>query len=845
MTTINSMPMAEQRAPARPLRGSRGSQKLVDDMLRSNSLNHEKKKASERGMVKEFISLFRKSSPRLGNYKPTLDMLEGGVKKRDRLFSLWPFRKKEQPKQGFKSQRGRIRLPDSAVAGTTTDGHRHIAISIPIEHAHLEPAVRKPNIPTARPVGELDQGDGRKGRSQCSEKHRRSETPSITDSGPRFPPRSPTGPDNLASPCSAVATSTRELEPLKGSASTDTYLTNPWSEHRQTPCQQLARDRSTERGMLPKAGRSMDRQVLRKSSSSESFYTTTSELISSDAVTVCIPSPESPDSQKSLASETSTDRHSVEPTPSRTAIYGRDTQKGASTGENNSQDFNHLVPYNESSSRTSSVPNPIWPFPSSHTDGSCQPHALSNITSLRSLLPSSLDPRALHVARIMTVADIKPSFSHRAPLHSGICKTSGYLHYQYYLTRIPDFNNEKRPRRAHSVSNIRSTNHSYASPPVAQPSNEEAGTSTPHLTTVANSDTRTSHAITSSNNPTSPHSSCLGPHENEKEQTDSESESEGPSDREADRNTEVDLLYRYTARLSRIHDREMNGLLTRIDNLERANTRLTSTVVPLLQRVSCQLRSISSSCAGDRGSARMGYFPEAEAGGGADGGVAAGGAGAGAGVAAGVNALRRSPSSCSVRRSGASDSGSGYYDRGGVFTPTRLESIVGLGSGALEEEDDRRHRISMGVCNGSGSGNGGGGGGRRGVRDSGVTGISLPGDMPRLRAASFANAGYLDSSSTDVVFDTPPYCRGALMPPDGTPPMSMSDGSSRGDDDRETTVSESERQADLSVRQQQSESGNLPPQDQEDEDEGSGDASGLGAIEGLMRELIPTTRLKD
>lgn len=36
----------------------------------------------------------------------------------------------------------RIRLPDTAVAGTTVEGYRHIAISIPIEHAHLGPEPR-------------------------------------------------------------------------------------------------------------------------------------------------------------------------------------------------------------------------------------------------------------------------------------------------------------------------------------------------------------------------------------------------------------------------------------------------------------------------------------------------------------------------------------------------------------------------------------------------------------------------------------------------------------------------------------------------------------------------------
>lgn len=37
----------------------------------------------------------------------------------------------------------RIKLPDTAVAGTTVDGYRHIAISIPIEHAHLGPERRQ------------------------------------------------------------------------------------------------------------------------------------------------------------------------------------------------------------------------------------------------------------------------------------------------------------------------------------------------------------------------------------------------------------------------------------------------------------------------------------------------------------------------------------------------------------------------------------------------------------------------------------------------------------------------------------------------------------------------------
>lgn len=40
-------------------------------------------------------------------------------------------RKQKRPPQ--------IKLPDTAISGRTVDGHRHIAISIPVEHAHLSP----------------------------------------------------------------------------------------------------------------------------------------------------------------------------------------------------------------------------------------------------------------------------------------------------------------------------------------------------------------------------------------------------------------------------------------------------------------------------------------------------------------------------------------------------------------------------------------------------------------------------------------------------------------------------------------------------------------------------------
>lgn len=270
----------------------------------------------------------------------------------------------------------------------------------------------------------------------------------------------------------------------------------------------------------------------------------------------------------------------------------------------------------------------------------------------------------------------------------------------------------------------------------------------------------------------------------------------------------------------------MDGLLARIDILDQANTRWTSTVVPLLERFSRQLVSTStSSSAGNAGGARLGYYPEA-----------------GAGAGSSVNDLTRSQSQSSALRSGTVGLGPSYYDRGGVFTPTRLGSIARLDNCDLEEKGKRRYRRSKGVdasCSG-----GGGGDGRR-ERDCRVAEDGITKDKSWSRNNSSVHAGYLGSSSTDVVSDAPPYCRGALMPPDGTLSGFGSGGSSgdssEGDNDRETAFPE--RQTKSCVKQQQPESGNLPPETQEGGD--PGDATGLGALEGLMRELIQTARLRN
>lgn len=58
----------------------------------------------------------------------------------DRLKSMKNFKKSKNKRR--RSNVTEIKLPDSAVAGTTIGGHRHIAISIPVQYCHLGPSIK-------------------------------------------------------------------------------------------------------------------------------------------------------------------------------------------------------------------------------------------------------------------------------------------------------------------------------------------------------------------------------------------------------------------------------------------------------------------------------------------------------------------------------------------------------------------------------------------------------------------------------------------------------------------------------------------------------------------------------
>lgn len=105
--------------------------------LSSMSSLRRRKSATKKGALMKVVRLFRRGSKKKKNKKKVPSARpKSRSKKRPASPGLtrWNAVKRKRPP--------RIKLPDTAVAGRTVDGHRHIAISIPIEHAHLGPEFR-------------------------------------------------------------------------------------------------------------------------------------------------------------------------------------------------------------------------------------------------------------------------------------------------------------------------------------------------------------------------------------------------------------------------------------------------------------------------------------------------------------------------------------------------------------------------------------------------------------------------------------------------------------------------------------------------------------------------------
>jgi len=104
-------------------------------------LRRKIKRANDRDTSRELIEFLRNTSPPPQHNMSVSERHEGPPKKkRNRMGFFWRFwgRKGGGGQGDTRCEPPLILLPDSAVAGRTTGGYRHIAISIPKEHAHLD-----------------------------------------------------------------------------------------------------------------------------------------------------------------------------------------------------------------------------------------------------------------------------------------------------------------------------------------------------------------------------------------------------------------------------------------------------------------------------------------------------------------------------------------------------------------------------------------------------------------------------------------------------------------------------------------------------------------------------------
>ncbi|KAK3335674.1 hypothetical protein B0T19DRAFT_407144 [Cercophora scortea] len=145
------------------------SSSIISEIFRHPDASEDRlrtkiKKANERDNTKDLIDFLRNTPPPPGHFMSIPDACDGISKKKNnkkkrRLRPLCAFfrnmilakgakKSKQPPRQPEQPpQPPLIRLPDSAVAGRSIGGYRHIAISIPIEYDHLDDIYHRPPTP--------------------------------------------------------------------------------------------------------------------------------------------------------------------------------------------------------------------------------------------------------------------------------------------------------------------------------------------------------------------------------------------------------------------------------------------------------------------------------------------------------------------------------------------------------------------------------------------------------------------------------------------------------------------------------------------------------------------------
>lgn len=534
----------------------------------------------EGNWARELIEFLRNTPPPPGNYMSIPDSFSLRSGRKKSRWSFWPFRKKSSKRldKEAKTAPGLIKLPDSAVAGRTIDGHRHIAISIPIEHAHLEPLPRKSATPSPERQSEsavmVEQVEnppaspGSSAQSEISETSRSRDgfvsicwqlddsstrksgaepvEPSVGDhsmiSSPS--PELKTLPEGSARPADVLTSGVPDQIPLPYSQSWTQYPMDSHNTGEASPCQSM---KSGQEG-----GSSAD---------AESFYTGTSEPIFSDAVTVRIPSPQ-------LLGDFSLCQGPMDINSEAASFHSSGShQSSVRTSSRKSGDATESCDYYQTQDAFSTPDDRITPEIPETTDESapsCTTCRLSlyQPALVRSLEPPPLQRRDLRVSRltpVMTVADVQPSTPRRRSFeHAGHTTTENPYTDDGPPPPIPR-RADGRTRRSTSVPESREMT---ASPDNLSEAANTAYTTDPSHQKVNDRDTNDFHT---------------------------------PSPRPMSRlesNTSLTQQYEDT---SRVRNHELQALANRLEQLEATTNRYLSVVVPAIERMSSQLFSGPSS----------------------------------------------------------------------------------------------------------------------------------------------------------------------------------------------------------------------------------------------------------
>ncbi|KAK3991133.1 hypothetical protein QBC44DRAFT_323621 [Cladorrhinum sp. PSN332] len=414
---------------------------IITDIFRpetsEDTIQRKIKKANDRDTSRDLIDFLRNTTPPPQNYMSFPDRFEPTPtsKKRHHHF-CWSFWKRsKRGKNRQKKSPGLIKLPDSAVAGRTIGGHRHIAISIPIEYAHPGGLTRKPvsnNSPGTLLTSVEEKCEPLESPPQKQERQELAHSRSrswVTDSS--------------VGALSVLASAPHELTPLQ--EETESQICSLVSVAGTSAPRNTVDDSHPD--VLPASRQFMDQPLEARphASPTESFHTTTSDPIMSEAVTVHLPS--SPLLDKSPSTICSSDL----------------------------VDAAELSSYGSLSGLGSEVPRETTPISVGTTGSEYEtPDQLSIQSRLTPIFPP-LEPLVSYTPRprppctccitpVMTVVDVRPTSTspHLREKHSVIKKTSFVLPDIQITSAEITSSPRSRPRKSSlhhmpSIADIRST----------------------------------------------------------------------------------------------------------------------------------------------------------------------------------------------------------------------------------------------------------------------------------------------------------------------------------------------------------------------------------------------------